>query len=89
MATHSRILAWKIPWTEGPGGLYSPLGRKGLDTIEQLSMYKHVGKAEGLSKSISPLTECRKKGIISNPELKVSTPRLRLKYQVQVDVSTD
>ena len=89
MATHSRILAWKIPWTEGPGGLYSPWGRKGLDTIEQLSMYKHVGKAEGLSKSISPLTECRKKGIISNPELKVSTPRLRLKYQVQVDVSTD
>ena len=21
MATHSRILAWKIPWTEEPGGL--------------------------------------------------------------------
>ena len=20
MATHSSILAWKIPWTEGPGG---------------------------------------------------------------------
>ena len=23
MATHSRILAWKIPWTEKPGGLQS------------------------------------------------------------------
>ena len=23
MATHSRILAWKIPWTEDPGGLQS------------------------------------------------------------------
>ena len=23
MATHSRILAWKIPWTVGPGGLQS------------------------------------------------------------------
>ena len=23
MATHSRILAWKIPWTEEPGGLHS------------------------------------------------------------------
>ena len=23
MATHSSILAWKIPWTEGPGGLQS------------------------------------------------------------------
>ena len=23
MATHSRILAWEIPWTEEPGGLHS------------------------------------------------------------------
>ena len=23
MATHTRILAWKIPWTEDPGGLHS------------------------------------------------------------------
>jgi len=23
MVTHSRILAWKIPWTEEPGGLQS------------------------------------------------------------------
>ena len=25
MATHSRILAWRIPWTEEPGGL-QPIG---------------------------------------------------------------
>ena len=23
MATHSRILAWRIPWTEEPGGPWS------------------------------------------------------------------
>ena len=23
MATHSRLLAWRIPWTEEPGGLRS------------------------------------------------------------------
>ena len=23
MAAHSSILAWRIPWTEGPGGLQS------------------------------------------------------------------
>ena len=23
MATHARILAWRIPWTEEPGGLQS------------------------------------------------------------------
>ena len=28
MATHSSILAWRIPWTEEPGGLYSPWGCK-------------------------------------------------------------
>ena len=31
MATHSSILAWRIPWTEEPGGLQS-MGRKELDT---------------------------------------------------------
>ena len=31
MATHSCILAWRIPWTEGPGGLQST-GRKESDT---------------------------------------------------------
>ena len=31
MATHSSILAWRIPWTEEPGGLYSPQGRKESD----------------------------------------------------------
>ena len=28
MATHFSILAWTIPWTEEPGGLLSPWGRK-------------------------------------------------------------
>ena len=36
MATHSSILAWKIPWTEDPGRLYSPWGRKESDTTERL-----------------------------------------------------
>jgi len=26
MATHSSILAWKIPWTEEPGGLHTVHG---------------------------------------------------------------
>ena len=34
MATHSSILAWRIPWTEEPGG-YSPRGGKESDTAEQ------------------------------------------------------
>ena len=34
MATHSSILAWKIPWTQEPGGLQST-GLKELDTTER------------------------------------------------------
>ena len=30
LATHSSILAWRIPWTEEPGG---PCDLKELDTI--------------------------------------------------------
>ena len=30
--THSSIRAWRILWTEEPGGLYSPWGRKESDT---------------------------------------------------------
>ena len=33
MATHSSILAWRIPWTEEPGGLQL-WGRKESDTTE-------------------------------------------------------
>ena len=33
MATHSSILAWKIPWTEKPVG-YGPWGCKELDTTQ-------------------------------------------------------
>ena len=37
MATHSNILAWRIPWTGETGRLYSPWGHKELDTTESLT----------------------------------------------------
>ena len=36
MATHSSILAWKIPWREEPGRLQL-WGHKQLDTTERLT----------------------------------------------------
>ena len=36
METHSSIPAWRIPWTEEPGGLQST-GSKESDTTERLS----------------------------------------------------
>ena len=38
MATHSSILAWRIPWTEDPGGLQSMGLQRVLDTTEQLTL---------------------------------------------------
>ena len=42
MVTRSSILAWRIPWTEEPGGLYSPWGHKESDTTEQLHTQTHT-----------------------------------------------
>ena len=37
MATHSSILAWRIPWTEEPGGLQS-MGLQSKSRTEQLTL---------------------------------------------------
>ena len=38
MATHSSILAWRIPWTEDPDRLYSPWGPKELDIANMFTL---------------------------------------------------
>ena len=45
MATNSSILAWRIPWTEEPGGLYSPWGCKESNSTKRLntSQPDHLG----------------------------------------------
>ena len=52
-ATHSSILAWRIPWTEEPGG-YGPWDRKESDMTEatehahmQLSSVPPKNNSEG------------------------------------------
>ena len=42
MATHSIILAWRIPWTEEPGG-YSPWANKESDRTK----HTHTGYNKG------------------------------------------
>ena len=43
MATHSGILAWRLPWTEGPGGLLS-MGsqRVGYDWAARQQLPHHI-----------------------------------------------
>ena len=43
MATHSSVLAWRLPWTDDLAG-YSPWGLKALDTTKQLA--PHSTQAE-------------------------------------------
>ena len=38
MATHSSVLAWRIPGTEDPGGLQSMESQKESDMIEHLTL---------------------------------------------------
>ena len=41
MATHSAILAWRVPWTEEPGGC-SPWGHKESDTTDHTKGMSHL-----------------------------------------------
>ena len=57
MATHSSILAWKISWTQEPGGLCSPWGREESGMTEQLTLITvylliYCGPSEGQKTSV-------------------------------------
>ena len=52
MATHSCILAWRIPWTEEPGGLQST-GVAKRDTTERLHFHFHGAICDWLSFSFT------------------------------------
>ena len=54
MATHYSILAWKIPWTEEPGGLQSMGSRRVRHSWEAnsfTSFFKHIKKKKLLEVS--------------------------------------
>ena len=73
MATHSNVLAWRIPWTEEPGGLQSMgLQRVGHDStctiaqrikVHRNASIKHMlcrtdGETATLMLSPNPPTAC-------------------------------
>ena len=47
MATHSSILAWRIPWTEEPGGLLSTGSHRVGHELKRLSMRACIGEGNG------------------------------------------
>ena len=46
MAAHSSVLAWRILWTEEPGGLL-PVGSQSRTQLKRLSMHACVGEGNG------------------------------------------
>ena len=56
MATHSSVLAWRIPWREEPGGLQAIGSYKSRTRLKRLSMHAYMHthgkqKYEGLFES--------------------------------------
>ena len=52
VAIHSSTLAWKIPWTEEPGRLYSPQGQQDSDKTERLHFTSNTNPFDPDNKSI-------------------------------------
>ena len=56
-ATHSSILAWRIPWTEEPGGLQSPGSQRVGHNYSRMLLYKRPHQAPS---SLLPLEDTRR-----------------------------
>ena len=59
MATYSGILAWRISWTEEPGGLQS-MGSQESDMTEQPTFHSHFQVFPSSASGKEPACQCRK-----------------------------
>ena len=81
MATHCSTLAWKIPWTEEPGGLQS-MGSRELGTMERLHFHfslSCIGEGNGNPLQCSCLENSRDGGAWWAAVYGVTQSRTRLK----------
>ena len=62
MTTHSSILAWRILWTEEPGGLLSNRVTQSRTWLKRLSMYACTGEGNGDPLQYSCLENPRDRG---------------------------
>ena len=78
MATHSSILAWRILWTEEPGGLLS-IGSQSRTRLKRLSMHACVGEGNGNPFQCSCLENPSDGGAWSAAVYGVAQSQIRLK----------
>ena len=65
-ATLSSILAWRIPWTEEPGGLYSPWGYRESDTMHHVTFLKNPHVAVGTCLDPCSVLKCHRWSVLSS-----------------------
>ena len=68
MATPSSILAWRIQWTEEPGGLLS-MGSQSRTRLKRLSMPACIGEGNGNPLQCSCLENPRDGGACGLPSM--------------------
>jgi len=78
MAAHSSILAWRILWTEEPGGLLS-MGSHSQTRLKQVSMQTCVGEGNGNPLQYSCLENPRDRGAWWAAVCRVAQSRTQLK----------
>ena len=81
MAFHSSTFAWKIPWTEEPGGLQS-MGSLESDMTERLHFHfspSCIGEGNGNPLQCSCLENPRDRGVWWAAHTGVAQSRTRLK----------
>ena len=75
MATHSSIRAWRIPWTEEPGGLQSNC--KESDLIERLTL--SLGKTKRVHNQRRAMAGAK---IKARPSIKKEVSSCVLRYEL-------
>ena len=72
MATYSSILAWRIPWTEEPGGLWSMGSQKSRTRLKRLSPSQHSKThLEKNLKTQKRLSQNFNQSLLNNCEIKI------------------
>ena len=62
MATHSSILAWRIPWTEEPGGLQS-VGSQSQTRLSDFTFTDYCTDPGRMLRAAGPFLQVRSPGV--------------------------
>ena len=89
METHSSILAWRIPWTEKPGWLYS-IGSQRVRHDQAINTSLHFTRdivQEAVIKTIPKKNKCKKAKWLSEEDLQIAEKIREAKGKGEKDIT--